>query len=152
MLSVIDSVEDCCKLGWNNESGNAAGLEQETMCLRWRQPRKNCRSGHNDTVEERLLQEKFYQQTNFMWAYCSSFFSLLSFILFSFPFLSLSSLPSCRGWQLTVCSSPVTVYKPRGDEGNYYFKEWEEVREIWVQVMDTSDRYCHPEGTRKKDI
>lgn len=78
--------------------------------------------------------------------------SFLFFPSFYFPFLSLSSLPPYRGWQLTVCSSPVTVYKPRGDEDNYYFKEWEEVREIWVQVMDTSDRYCHPEGTSKRHL
>jgi len=79
---------------------------------------------------------------------------LLFFLFFPlFYFLPVSSLPSCRSrQQLQASSSSMTVQKPRGAEDNYYLQEWEEVREIGVQVTDTSDRYRHPEGISKRHL
>lgn len=72
---------------------------------------------------------------------------------FYFIFLSVSSVPSCRSWwQLQFSSSSVTVYQPRGAEDNYYFQELKDMREIWVPVMATFDRYCHPEGISKRHL
>lgn len=122
------------KLGWNHTGGVKNKIGKPSIEPEVNKPKKI---------------GKFYQRANFMGLPPPPPFT------FSFCciFLSVSSIPSCRSWwQLQFSPSSVTIYQPRGAEDNSYFQELKDVREIWLQVMAASDRYCHPEGISKRHL